>query len=90
MKHSPGPWHWEAGPNDSELLGLQAADGPMGIVVANQRTANNRDLIAAAPELLELLRKIEDEQHMTFCVSCNLHAHHSEDCKFAEILDRLK
>lgn len=67
MRNSPGPWCWGDGepvdPRDWPSYSLSAADGPMGFYDegpdscgGSPENTANRALIAAAPEMLELLR----------------------------------
>lgn len=62
MKHSPGPWKWQDG--DSRNC-LHAADGSFVATFDGDLTPEtaegNRVLLAAAPEMLELLREMEDD-----------------------------
>ena len=60
-KHSPGPWKWGAESWDNRRL--SAADGSEVLHhdpewMGDNVTPPNRRLIAAAPEMLELLREV--------------------------------
>lgn len=64
-KHTPGPWHlnhFEKFPASIHCAGgyvAQATSGSMFELTEEQRHANAR-LIAAAPELLEALKNLDD------------------------------
>jgi hypothetical protein len=59
--HTPGPWHWDDSSGNTELLGarhfqvLEIYESPEGGTVP---TAADAALIAAAPDLLDILRKV--------------------------------
>lgn len=102
---SPGPWRWDADERSRNVL--RAADGdtiatydeaylkPRGAV-----DIANRALLASAPELLEMLRKLEwvkDEECTAgdglSCPCCGWVKHttgHAPDCRLSELLGRLK
>lgn len=92
--HSPGPWRWDIGVL-SDALGswvLRLDDDDMvDVADADQR------LIAAAPEMLALLRKAEwmdmrPISAMPRCASCfsNKALGHAEGCKLAALLARIE
>lgn len=58
MSHTPGPWSWD---DEGDLM---ARDG-VPVVQTNHRTSlvteEDKALLAAAPEMLVLLREFSDE-----------------------------
>lgn len=69
MSHTPGPWRWKLGGHTEDLPELVGAGGEMVLWLGNDASyyptagiepdeADAR-LIAAAPDLLEALRRIE-------------------------------
>lgn len=68
-KHTPGPWHWD-GPRlvgaDGELV-IDAADYEGQWFENHANTDGNQSLVAAAPRLLLMLRRVLDEIRMTEC-----------------------
>ena len=70
-KHTPGPWHWvgntlepvEKNPNNSAVYSILNAEGGYGFVLSDFKATcaeldADRQLIAAAPELLKALQKM--------------------------------
>ncbi len=56
MSHSPGPWRWN-NPRGGDAGRIIASDGDIVVTdMGMSREAGNSRLIAAAPEMLELLR----------------------------------
>ena len=67
MKHTPGPWTLEKIEiqNDGILVNVLAKNnnGDFFTVIGNlDATANDQNLIAAAPELLAIAREIADNK----------------------------
>ena len=70
-KHTPGPWVRESGilvlsafektPNGSKRLTVCRTDNPH---MGEQEQGANARLIAAAPELLRVAEKIDEEWHL--------------------------
>lgn len=59
-KHSPGPWLLGPNPDRDELLDLRDCDGFLiGTMSPHGMPANARRLIVAAPEMAELLRRLD-------------------------------
>lgn len=96
VKISPTPWSWR--PNLDETL--MAADGNPVIALdydddITARLAGDRELIVAAPQLLNLLRQVEwaaeDEVYGSLCPICGMPKDkvHSLDCQLGHLLDRL-
>lgn len=94
MAH-PGPWHWgdfEAGENPSALID---ADGEVVGFADGMRIEDFGEtsrLLAAAPELLAMLRELEwhgDEGPQTTCPECTgIKPKHYPDCRLAALLGR--
>ena len=58
-KHTPGPWHiHEGGDNLHSFVVDSANEGSVCKIAVNHHEEANARLIAAAPELLELLEAI--------------------------------
>jgi hypothetical protein len=59
-RHTPAPWEIEGGPNGSQMLVAHQRDedGAFTEVVAHVHRADNAALIAAAPDLLEVLEDV--------------------------------
>jgi hypothetical protein len=65
-KHTPGPWTWVEGYNglygsgkDNDVLTFADYEG-MYLSYSNKYTHGNARLIAAAPDLLEALKRIKE------------------------------
>lgn len=52
MKHTPGPWYWDSEGLGSKSLLVFGKDYPLEMT-----SAANKNLIAAAPDLLEALQE---------------------------------
>ena len=103
-KHSPGPWKWTEGDMEADYEGraLIAADGSPVLYDGeyNQGSNNpaNDPLIAAAPEMLELLRELARLPHSGRCPICSATEFdefgekqgHSEGCKLGALLKRFE
>ena len=61
MKHTPGPWRLDEGQSSRVYL-IDGKDGAVGeLVFAETRNPADARLIAAAPELLEALQELMDD-----------------------------
>ena len=71
MSHTPGPWHWvgntlepvDKDPKLSSVFSILDAEGGYGFLGSDSKQTHaeidaDRTLIAAAPDLLEALRRI--------------------------------
>jgi len=92
-KHTPGPWHVHDGDNRFLFVDSQTKGSVCKIAVNGHSEANAR-LIAAAPEMLELLKA------MTPCPECKMrgipgtqkfHWPNCENCIRAQaLIDRIE
>ena len=57
MKTSPGPWKWE---HESDLVDRDGR-GVITLSAVSPYDDDDMRLIAAAPEMLELLRKVDED-----------------------------
>ena len=68
--HTPGPWRVEA-----DRQGLECVVGPKGVVADTIGSEANARLIAAAPELLDALRRVIvnhcGNSDRIFCGTCS-------------------
>ena len=89
-KHSPGPWRAEG----DDIVDVN------GVVVCRPDDASDDSLIAAAPEMLELLRKLEGWRdgecescgpNAATCVECEWCAGHGHrpDCALGALIARI-
>lgn len=98
-KHSPGPWRWAGFAlygNDGDATGF-CFDVPSEAYT--EESKSNFRLIAAAPEMLELLRDLEWSGEEGSCPSCHsegvspvgfpANRPHRPDCKLAALLARI-
>jgi hypothetical protein len=102
-KHSPGPWRWgEAVEGGAEIHmdSLVDAAGNFTLVYGGHATGADRALIAAAPELLAMLKKHEytedDGMFGLICLECGMPkvkerrrrgaAGHEPDCALAALI----
>jgi hypothetical protein len=104
MPHTPGPWTWPSEPSASRadggetILGnLQSPDGGSVLhidycdhVISAYEFADAR-LIAAAPEMYELLKELEwmvwkKDTLQNVCAICKNVETHSPDCRLAAVL----
>lgn len=85
--HSPGPWsvhpHFSSrviGPDESKIADVSYRPH-------TEEDANAR-LIAAAPEMLEMLRRLEWEADEEYCLACgNLErSGHMPDCELSALI----
>lgn len=95
MNPSPGPWRWRLNGGDGDVWALDDADGnpivgPGGlnyITVASEE----RSLIAAAPEMREMLLKLEwTDEFQPMCPCCSWPERHQPGCALASLLDRIR
>lgn len=82
MNHTPGPWEWSEGPSKSAPGAEAAVWGPDGDAVAmiygnlalDGSAAADARLIAAAPDLLEVLKsqkhQPQEGDSEDFCMYC--------------------
>jgi hypothetical protein len=109
MKHSPGPWKWERSKGDPEVGMVYDADGNevtvghCGCCFPGDEHCTKADgmLIAAAPEMLELLRGVEwlgNRRAGPACPWCAgshplagrlVMSGHGPDCQLAALLARV-
>lgn len=92
MSHSPGPWKWGAEGLRHRIFdrdGMAVLDEFEGVDEEADRT-----LIAAAPELLAMLRELEciwrdsDDGGGPECPACETPRSHTSDCRLAALLAR--
>ena len=88
-KFTPGPW---------EVIGAEFTEhGACYEIVMPENVISkaNACLIAAAPEMYELLTNIEwcdsGEYHLPYCPCCgNYDDKHADDCKLQEVLKKAR
>lgn len=109
MKPSPGPWKWDDDFDEGYVL--WDATGNLVLATyeaighADSQTAERKDLralVAAAPEMREMLLKLEwsGNQSLACCPKCERRPPskydkvpslgHAHDCALAALLDRIR
>lgn len=102
MTHTPGPW--KAGVSEYKVYSVpRPEDDEIARVYGDTREEqrSNAALIAAAPELLEMLRKLQwfrDDDGTQICPSCNAYGNgfvddiirHKPDCKLSALLQKAR
>lgn len=89
--HTDLPWIIVAGANPLDkviyghyeyipLTDMQPPDICIATVHANYQTLANANLIAAAPDMLELLEEIQEETCKTWCDEGDKEVPHCEEC----------
>lgn len=102
-KHSPGPWEWNSDytmlyyrGSEEEKAKLRAdgwgpgAGEKLAILVCENNEPDTADaaLIAKAPELLAILRQVEQSDNIDNCPICcqKRKGQHLSDCRLAALL----
>ena len=99
-KFSSGPWkvdppigaeHTEVRDNDGRRIAVVAGSYPMRAKTEDA----NAHLIAAAPEMYEILSHLEwiddSDYHLPSCPCCRRHAKtHADDCKLHAALEKAR
>lgn len=109
-KHTPGPWWWDYHDEDGNEVrtdpgglghGLVSEAGGLAVYFESVRVPDetalaNKRLIAAAPELLEMLRRLEwhtgdggEGTPLDWCGICGGMLMHRPACELAALLARL-
>lgn len=95
MNPSPGPWRWVSDEENEAHSGLFAANGnPVLDCDLAAWSDDDEALLAAAPEMREMLLKLEwmgdtNEEH-DICPCCALFKVHSSGCALAALLERIR
>ncbi len=107
MNPSPGPWSWDA---EQHSLNVLRASNGVSVAMLDVRVTpegaaaevSDRALIALAPEMREMLLKLEwqHDEDMTFCCVCYAARRdgsrskkplvHEADCALAALLEKLR
>ncbi len=94
MSHTPGPWGYTYDGSSDWSIGPEP--DPQGDCVAgvwdrnDDRARANVSLIAAAPELLAMLRRLEfaDGPYRTCCPECGNCTEHLPACPIAALISK--
>lgn len=100
VTHTPGPWEVQRLEGDTVQLittvAAVSAEQPNSVrYIAGVHSPEDAELIAAAPEMLEMLRRLEyvamDFGHVMRCSSCKFDedSGHRDNCKLAALLKRI-
>jgi hypothetical protein len=99
-KHSPGPWRWAIESESSNCL--HGADGSYVATFDGESDPatdrGNRALLAAAPEMLDLLHRLEwrsddgdgEDTPLDSCGICGGVLRHRPHCELAALLARIE
>jgi hypothetical protein len=96
-KHTPSPWDvFDFGENQPFRFGVFQSERGKHFAIARVSLSYDAKLIAAAPEMLELLQELEwkvmyatSAYYCPMCESPRAEGHHG-NCKLGKLLERLK
>jgi len=107
-KHTPGPWELKRDPMHYDTLTSIEGGGKnsrfglprelmveIGGYAGNQTAESNARLIAAAPEMLQILQELEfvledKNGDAVLCPICCERLTHADDCKLGNILKKVE